>query len=644
LNRVLDKPLVEKDDNRKEDPVKSLEQWYGFLLRNQSLLVDLLYGQFKSTLYCPDEKCQNISTTFDPFLSISLPLTPKVDLYEITCFFIFYDISIQPLQLLLPFSTECTIMALRNKIGKIMKVHPYSFFIVKMDSDGNYDYLLSTTHLLKTNNYYQSANQRPFFLFQINPEFFYSKFNKHFINDKSTYSLINFGQIFEQLSKRDEENKKLFSEDYEEDESNSCTESNDNYYSKSQIKKNEQIENTIIKYNTDGNYGFESDYIKIILYLEKYDENYDVRLRQRIIFPRILYVNESWTCDQIHLLLFDYFSFLLLNKKEDSPKAWNRYFGNINTENKNDTYDFQKANNYPYRIRIKNIMEKQDKPCCICEKLKCHDCLLPYSDEIKLKSLIEKFPKNFDQKPDNSYFFLSENQRRYQYKWNRDFSLVMTWMSDYKKKVYTLNDKKDYNFKIQKAEVQKSVSIYDCFKNFIKLEKLEDMNEWYCSNCKDHKKATKKMEIYKSPHIMIIHLKRFKNLSKIETLVDFPIIGLDISSSIISNDDNFPLIYDLFAIANHYGGTGFGHYIAYAKNPFSHQWYKFDDSQVTPISQTQIVTSGAYVLFYRRRGLENIIDLGEIYSKGFINYEGQIPTVEHNLNAINQVLTEKFHK
>jgi ubiquitin carboxyl-terminal hydrolase 4/11/15 len=30
------------------------------------------------------------------------------------------------------------------------------------------------------------------------------------------------------------------------------------------------------------------------------------------------------------------------------------------------------------------------------------------------------------------------------------------------------------------------------------------------------------------------------------------------------------------------------------------QWYDFDDSHVSPISQEKIKTSAAYVLFYRR--------------------------------------------
>ena len=46
---------------------------------------------------------------------------------------------------------------------------------------------------------------------------------------------------------------------------------------------------------------------------------------------------------------------------------------------------------------------------------------------------------------------------------------------------------------------------------------------------------------------------------------------------------------------------GGGHYTAFAKNPNDEQWYKFDDSHVTPVNEDRVCTPAAYVLFYRRR-------------------------------------------
>jgi len=119
--------------------------------------------------------------------------------------------------------------------------------------------------------------------------------------------------------------------------------------------------------------------------------------------------------------------------------------------------------------------------------------------------------------------------------------------------------------------------------------------------------ATKKFDLWKVPDILIVHLKRFSYNSlwrdKISTFVDFPILGFDISKFIVNEkEEKSSCIYDLYAVSNHYGGLGGGHYTAFAKNIIDGKWYNLDDSSVTPLSNAeQAKTSAAYVLFYKRR-------------------------------------------
>ena len=121
---------------------------------------------------------------------------------------------------------------------------------------------------------------------------------------------------------------------------------------------------------------------------------------------------------------------------------------------------------------------------------------------------------------------------------------------------------------------------------------------------------------------MIIQLKRFNAFSKIDTLVEFPIEDLNLSQFIINKnvqDEN--LLYDLFAISNHFGGLGGGHYIAYANNYKDNEWYEFNDSSVHKISKENLVSSSAYVLFYRKKNLNEKINLDMLYVKSFENFE-----------------------
>ena len=49
------------------------------------------------------------------------------------------------------------------------------------------------------------------------------------------------------------------------------------------------------------------------------------------------------------------------------------------------------------------------------------------------------------------------------------------------------------------------------------------------------------------------------------------------------------------------GGTGGGHYTAFAKNFSNNNWYEFNDAIVSPIAEKNVVTELAYILFYKRR-------------------------------------------
>lgn len=165
----------------------------------------------------------------------------------------------------------------------------------------------------------------------------------------------------------------------------------------------------------------------------------------------------------------------------------------------------------------------------------------------------------------------------------------------------------------------RGVTLQQCFETFTKPERLDEQNKWFCSKCNEHVRAMKTMQLWRLPNILIVHLKRFEvkhtlRREKLDTLVDFPLEGLDMSaycgassdkSSLV--DPKVPAVYDLFAVTNHYGRIGFGHYTAFARQwtetGISPTWTLFDDSSATFIGDdpSDIVSPSAYVLFYRRR-------------------------------------------
>ena len=136
--------------------------------------------------------------------------------------------------------------------------------------------------------------------------------------------------------------------------------------------------------------------------------------------------------------------------------------------------------------------------------------------------------------------------------------------------------------------------------NFCKEEQLKQGNEWYCNVCKEHVLPKIKMDIYYLPKILIICFKRFikGSLEKNGENIDFPIDNFDMKDLMIGPDKDHS-VYDLFAVSQHYGSAGGGHYTATCKN--GNDWYNYDDSSVSKTSAKSVLTSAAYVLFYRRK-------------------------------------------
>ncbi|KAL8526927.1 hypothetical protein ACS0TY_015974 [Phlomoides rotata] len=148
-----------------------------------------------------------------------------------------------------------------------------------------------------------------------------------------------------------------------------------------------------------------------------------------------------------------------------------------------------------------------------------------------------------------------------------------------------------------------SISLYKCVDAFLREEPLGPDDMWYCPKCKVHRQASKKLDLWRLPEILVVHLKRFSYTkywkNKLETFVDFPVDDFDLSNYILHQSKESCNRYMLYAISNHYGGMGGGHYTAFAKHEVG-GWYEFDDSGVFPTSEERIKNQAAYLLFYKR--------------------------------------------
>ncbi|XP_026476743.1 MATH and LRR domain-containing protein PFE0570w-like [Ctenocephalides felis] len=151
------------------------------------------------------------------------------------------------------------------------------------------------------------------------------------------------------------------------------------------------------------------------------------------------------------------------------------------------------------------------------------------------------------------------------------------------------------------------VRLNQCLELFTKEEVLDGDEKPTCSKCQVRRKCTKRFSVQKFPKILVIHLKRFSPTErfrgKLNSLVDFPLNELDLSS--YAANQGTPCVYDLYAVSNHSGTTYSGHYTAYCKHPYTHEWHEYNDSRVSSINARNVVSNEAYVLFYELSNLHS---------------------------------------
>uniref|UniRef100_A0A673Y663 Ubiquitin carboxyl-terminal hydrolase 32 n=1 Tax=Salmo trutta TaxID=8032 RepID=A0A673Y663_SALTR len=129
LNRVHEKPYVElKDSNGRPDWEVALEAWENHLRRNRSIVVDLFHGQLKSQVKC--KTCGHISARFDPFNFLSLPLPMDSSMHlEITV--IMLDGS-TPVRFGLRLNMDDKYIGLKKQLSELCSLKPEQILLAEV--------------------------------------------------------------------------------------------------------------------------------------------------------------------------------------------------------------------------------------------------------------------------------------------------------------------------------------------------------------------------------------------------------------------------------------------------------------------------------------------------------------------------------
>ncbi|KAH8093309.1 cysteine proteinase [Cristinia sonorae] len=586
LNRVLKKPYVEKPDweggGDKELVTLAKESWDGYMRRNDSVIVDLFQGQYQSTLVCPE--CQKVSITFDPFMYLTLPL-PIQKKWMHDVFYIPWDITKPHVKIPVELNREASFKEVRQVLARWMDTNPDHLVTLEIFSNRFYKDL--TDHVAwgdMQDNDIIVCYELPCPSFQgkqrkrqegdpyIVPVFMCDTIRpapRTFMNN-GPFGYPFFIVVDEQAARDQEAMYNLILERLER-----WTENARELSTWEEGSPYDSLEGSLEEVPIPISSGAPDSTVEI-------NENGDVVPVEQS--PP----EEGDIADQKGTVIRD--------AEEDAVEIKLGEPRRIGF--KKDIFQLHLASaSSPYGVGFSTFGSTHFIDWGMREQR---------AQDGNSSSLIEPndvFVCEFDSGMKTFYFLDSA-------RWDKWEELV--------------HPEFKASREAAKAAKKKSISLQDCLDEFTKEEQLGEDDLWYCPRCKKHQQATKRFDLWKVPDILVVHLKRFSNnrslRDKIDAFVDFPLEGLDLTpmigerqaakrlaeqgvdiTSLGIDGNGEPLVYDLYAVDEHLGGMGGGHYRAYAHNHMTDKWYHFDDSHVTPSLPSNAINSNAYLLFYKRR-------------------------------------------
>ena len=144
-----------------------------------------------------------------------------------------------------------------------------------------------------------------------------------------------------------------------------------------------------------------------------------------------------------------------------------------------------------------------------------------------------------------------------------------------------------------------SHSLNCCLTEYMKKYRLDSENTWQCDACKNHVRPFKQTRLWKTSDVLLILLKRYNRNQKIDKYLEYP-LTLSLKDYNINYSKNKSNQYSLNGMAIHSGNLGGGHYYAVCKNYLDEQWYEYNDSHVSRVTNDKLMKYSPYLLVYRR--------------------------------------------
>ena len=472
LNRILNKPYVErKDSEGRPDCVVAKESWAGYQARDSSIMVDLFHGLIKSQLRCKTCKFSNV--TFDPFSTLTLPLPTENTAVMDVLFCPLLD-DVPPTQLSVEVDRDATFLDVKAALAPLVGIPvDHITFLENLGS--------KSQKILDDGSKLRERTS-----------------NSHTL---SAYEIASPLPVEEQT---DGTGSDMPPGDDEAGTGADPSDAQAPMAVQSPRLSRGSSERAVTKGESTGS---ASKPKRALAFTGAPPRQTLVQVKNlATLLPGYLVVVHRRQDPHVHFLtnatnIQVFGDALLVNKEQVVTGAdlyafiWARVSRFIYS------YSPPDPDNVPFVLKL---VDNTGTACSRCHWNRfCTGCPLGRED-IQLPGDIASIAIEWNAEKLHLSFDYAEQRRVTQHK----------------------------SVQESKEKAKQPILLKDCLKAFTKEEDMGSDNPWYCPKCKEHKEATKKLDIWTLPPVLIIHLKRFHNVNgrwvKSQRHVDAPLVGLDV--------------------------------------------------------------------------------------------------------------------
>ncbi|KAK9874217.1 hypothetical protein WA026_002571 [Henosepilachna vigintioctopunctata] len=468
LNRVPKKLYSElKDSAGRPDEIVAEEAWQQHLARDHSIITDLFYGQLKSKVTC--QTCGHESVRFDPFNLLSLPL--PMESYTLCEVLVIRLSGETPIKYGLRLNSEAKYMELKEQLADLCDIDPERLLLAEVAYSQIKQILSEETkinHLTATEIY---AYELPLCKEESKPDS---------VDVNSEAEL----PVTEQPLSHSPENK-----------------------AKGELRK---IPNGLSFKSSTASIHSNSSATTVSGSISSKIPNFLIAVHRKCVrqetyflsqqkskpslfgLPLLLGCNTRSTCQSIYEAVWEQVTRLL------SPLP--------QSDQTNHATDCDDSLKYEFPFTLKAVLQG-GQICALCHWTQfCRGCILPCTDELLFE-----------------YCRVGQNVMRIAVDWDPT-ALHLRYQSN-REKMWL----EDESIQTCRKLHTEPIDLDYCLRAFTSEERLEA--KYHCSNCQDKQPATKKLQIWRLPPILIIHLKRFDYVNskwvKTQKVVNFQFKNFD---------------------------------------------------------------------------------------------------------------------